>query len=134
MTLGNEAKAHRTKAGQLLDQLIALDPATHAETVIHLGYYVMFHAATAVLIAQTDSAPTTHSGVLGRFGRLIRDGGQAARQAGRAFHLALDLRLLADYGVDTGSLVADAERLKDAAKPFSDVCDDLIRRDPPDRS
>ncbi len=53
------------------------------------------------------------------------------RQAGRAFHAALDLRLLADYGVDTGSLTVDAERIKEAAKPFLQLCDELIRRELP---
>jgi hypothetical protein len=37
VTAGHEAAAHREKAGQLLDQLMSLDPTTHAEAVIHVG-------------------------------------------------------------------------------------------------
>jgi uncharacterized protein (UPF0332 family) len=49
------------------------------ESVIHLAYYAVFHAATAVLLRHRGRAGLTHTGLIGAFGRLDVGLGEHAR-------------------------------------------------------
>ncbi len=117
-----EAKRHLEKAERLLRQATALDPEDAPEALVHLSYYAMFHAATAVLIAHRDEAAKTHVGLIGSFGRLVKDRGETARRHGRALNQAEDLRLQADYGVAHADLAEAAEDLARDAAAFVDFC------------
>jgi uncharacterized protein (UPF0332 family) len=114
---------HLAKAARLLRQARALDAADAPESVVHLAYYAMFHAATAVLLRHRDSAALTHTGLIGAFGQFAKERGEAARQHGRALNRAEDLRLQADYGVSYGDLADAAVELREAAHAFVESCE-----------
>ena len=90
---------HLAKAERLLRQAQNLNATDAPESVIHLSYYAMFHAATAVLLRHRDMTTLTHEGLIGTFGQFAKNRGEKARQHGRALNRAEDLRLQADYGV-----------------------------------
>jgi len=58
--LTGEVELRLARANAFLRQALAHDPLNEAESVIDAGYYAMFHAASAVLLALTESAPKTH--------------------------------------------------------------------------
>lgn len=122
----NEAD-YLTKAHRMLAQAQAMNPADAPESVVHLSYYAMFHAATAVLLRHRTSVAITHSGLIGAFGRLTKDLGESARQHGRALNRAEDLRLRADYGVTYDDLAEAAENLRNEAIGFVTFCESLLQ-------
>ena len=71
MTSGGERRGAITealsmaKARRLLIQAQGLDPSEVPESVVHLSYYAMFHAATAVLLRHRASVAMTHTGLIG---------------------------------------------------------------------
>jgi uncharacterized protein (UPF0332 family) len=73
---------HLEKARRLLRQSLAMSADDAPESVVHLAYYAMFHAATAVLLKHRDSAATTHAGLIGAFGRFVKNRGETARKLG----------------------------------------------------
>ncbi len=115
------------KARRLLTQALALSPQDVPETVIHLCYYAMFHAATTVLLRHRSAAPLTHTGLIGAFGRLAKDLGETEREHGRALNRAEDLRLRADYGVAYDDLPAFAADLLIDAQSFLSFCEPLLQ-------
>lgn len=111
------------KARRLLAQAQDLNARQAPESLVHLCYYAMFHAATAMLLHHQATAAMTHTGLIGAFGRLAKDLGEPARQHGRALNRAEDLRLRADYGVDYEDLAESAEHLRDEARAFLAFCE-----------
>lgn len=85
-------------ARRLPHQAQALSVVEAPESIVHLAYYAMFHAATAVLLKHRNRATVTHTGLIGAFGQLVKDRGEIGRRQGRAANRAADLRLQADYG------------------------------------
>lgn len=121
------AAEHRVKARRLLEQANQLSADDAPESVIHLCYYAMFHAAMAVLLCHRQQVAITHTGLIGAFGRLARDLGEAARQQGRALNRAEDLRLRSDYGVVYDDLPVSAATLREEADSFLVFCETLSR-------
>jgi uncharacterized protein (UPF0332 family) len=117
---------HLTKARRLLRQAQALSTNDAPESVVHLSYYAMFHAATAVLLRHHNRSAVTHMGLIGAFGRFARDRGETARQHGRALNRAEDLRLQADYGVSYHDLSEAAENLRNEASAFINFCESVV--------
>lgn len=117
---------HLAKAERLLRQAQALNAADAPESVIHLCYYAMFHAATAVLLRHRDNAALTHTGLIGTFGQFAKDRGEIARQHGRALNRAEDLRLQADYGVSYQDLAEAAVTLREETRTFIDFCGSVV--------
>ena len=113
---------HLAKAKRLLRQAQNLNAADSPESVIHLSYYAMFHAATAVLLRHRDKAALTHSGLIGAFGQFAKNRGENARQHGRALNRAEDLRLQADYGVSYQDLAEAGAKVREEARAFIDFC------------
>jgi uncharacterized protein (UPF0332 family) len=74
------------------------------------------------LLRHRQSAALTHTGLIGAFGQLAKDWGEAARQHGRALNRAEDLRLQADYGVSYEDLAEAATDIREAARAFIDFC------------
>jgi uncharacterized protein (UPF0332 family) len=115
------------KANRMLAQAQAMSPVDAPESVVHLCYYAMFHAATAVLLRHRTSVAMTHTGLIGAFGRLTKDLGEPARQHGRALNRAEDLRLRADYGVAYDDLTESAEHLRHEALAFVRFCECVLQ-------
>ena len=113
---------HLAKAERMLRQAQGLNSADAQESVIHLAYYAMFHAATAVLLRHRDQAALTHSGLIGAFGQFAKGRGESARQQGRALNRAEDLRLQSDYGVSYRDLAEAAAKVREEARAFIDFC------------
>ena len=117
---------HLAKADRLLRQAQALNATDAPESVVHLSYFAMFHAATAVLLRHRDSSALTQTGLIGAFGQFAKDKGETARQHGRALNRAEDLRLQADYGVSYQDLAEAAANLREEARAFVDFCESVI--------
>lgn len=60
------------------------------------AFYAMFHAATAALVVRGERV-ATHAGLIGRFSDLFIKPGEFPKELGRAFNLAEDRRMEADY-------------------------------------
>lgn len=125
--MSKEPDGHMVKAERLLRQAHLFDANEAPESVVHLAYYAMFHAATAVLLKQGNSTAVTHSGLIGAFGQFAKDRGEAVRQQGRSLNRAEDLRLLADYGISYQDLAESAARLREDALAFVDYCASVVR-------
>ncbi len=117
---------HLAKARRLLHQAQALDVKDAPEGIVHLSYYAMFHAATAVLIKHRDGPSRTHVGLIGAFGRFVKERGETARQHGRALNRAEDLRLQADYGISYQDLSEAAESILKDARAFAVFCERIV--------
>jgi len=122
-----EVAAHLEKARRLLSQAQALDADAAPEAIAHLSYYAMFHAATAVLIARGPTPARTHQGVIGAFGRLVKDLGADPRSHGKALNRAQDLRLLADYGAQVPDLEETSAASRADAQRFVDYCERVLQ-------
>lgn len=120
--MSEEAAGHLGKAERLLAQAAALEAAQAPEAVIHLSYYAMFHAATAFLLKSGERSVLTHGGLIGSFGRLMRERGEEARAQGRLLNRAENLRLASDYGVTHADLPQRAAELLDEARVFVSFC------------
>jgi len=125
--LTGEVELRLARANAFLRQALAHDPLSEAESVIDAGYYAMFHAASAVLLALTDSAPKTHSGVVGQFGMIVSRLGDVERQAGKSLNRALDDRLVSHYDPDPEDLSPRAARIRAEAPGFVSICERLCR-------
>jgi uncharacterized protein (UPF0332 family) len=86
----------------------------------------MFHAACAVILARAGAVPVRHATVVSEFGRLMRDLGDDARRHGRALNRAHDVRLVADYAIDTRILPGTAKDSVEAAAAFVRFCRDML--------
>ena len=98
------------------------------ESVIHLSYYAMLHAAVAVLIVRQGQAPKTHGSIIGQFSLLVKAEDERGRTLGRAFNRAEDRRLAADYADHATPTAAAASRTCTEAREFVDYCSQLIER------
>jgi uncharacterized protein (UPF0332 family) len=96
--------------------------AGHGAT--HAAYYAMYHAARAVLIrAYGLRAPTKHSVVVGRFGQLAKQAGNAdLMAAGRLINEMQEERLLSDYAAGRRPPSADAAAAVRDARSFLEAC------------
>jgi len=117
---------HLAKAERLLRQAQNLNVADAPESVIHLAYYAMFHAATAVLLKHREKTALTHAGLIGAFGQFAKSRGEKARQHGRALNRAEDLRLQADYGVSYRDLTEAGAKIREEARAFIDFCESVV--------
>lgn len=114
-----------SKAERFLEQTLRLSPAASPEATIHSAYYTMLHAAAAVLLDRTKQAPKTHAGVIGQFSQLVQ-GDEQGRLFGRAFNLADELRLVADYDDQKVPTAKEASELRAAAIDFVAYCRSLL--------
>jgi uncharacterized protein (UPF0332 family) len=124
--LTDEVSQRLEKAARLLAQIGELDPATHGEMLVHHAYYAMFHAASAVILARTGTVPVRHATVVSEFGRLMCDLGGEGRRHGRALNRAHDVRLVADYAIDTRVLPATARETIGAASALVGFCREIL--------
>jgi len=102
-----------------------MSPEELPEPMIHASYYAMLHAATAVLLSSTGSAPKTHSSTIGQFSQLVRHD-DLGKKLAREFNLAERLRLTADYDDRIRPTVEEAVGLRRTAIEFIAYCRSLL--------
>lgn len=117
-----EASRHLERADELAAKTRRLDANEVPEAVIHLAYFAMFHAAVGALLARQGKAPRKHGQVIGTFGRLVKDMGEAERALGRGLNRAYDVRCAIDYDIGAGDVTRDAITIRDEAAVFVTAC------------
>ena len=90
--------------------------------VIHSAYYAMFHAARAVLLRATGSAPRKHDSVVTAFGRIVRDGDDSLRRCGRWLNAMKDGRTATDHTEDFDPEGDEGRRAMQLARDFLTAC------------
>lgn len=76
----------------------AIDPTRSPRAVCHGAYYVMYHAARAVLIAVYGTASSNHGRVESTFAEFARaDGSDEAKQLSKLLRTVANQRTVADY-------------------------------------
>ena len=101
-------------------------PETAPEATIHLAYYAMLHAASAVLLDRTGDVPKTHSATISQFSQLVLRDSEHGRKYGRAFNEAEKLRLVSDYQDRVIPTVTEAAGLQATAVEFVAYCRSLL--------
>lgn len=111
-----------SKAVQILAEAEAQNAATTPNSVVHSAYYAMFHAARAVLLHTSGTAPKKHGNVVGQFGLAIKDRGEILRRAGDDLKSVYSLRLRADYDVLSFVTGESAGQSVKQARAFIELC------------
>lgn len=111
-----------SKAMRILAEAEAQNPESTPNSVAHSAYYPMFHAARAVLLHISGSAPKKHGNVVGQFGLAMKDRGETFRNAGDDFKSVYSLRLRADYDVAAFVSRESASQSVLKARVFIDLC------------
>ena len=93
---------------------------------VNRGYYVMFHAAVALLLVKGISVKT-HAGLIGQFGQSFVINGEIDKKFGRMFANAEELREKADYSISSHISKEQAESLLIDAKEFLKMATEKIR-------
>ena len=129
MTRDLDETGHLRKAQDFLDEADAADPASFPRALVHLCYYAMYHAVSAVLMHAHGSAPTSHGRAIHKASALLAERlGERGDRAGEAIYRAYQLRLLVDYSADPDCLVDRASELRDEARDLLKVCTTLLAR------
>ena len=93
---------------------------------VHGAYYAMHHAARAVIISKLTGddvvGAAKHDAVVRAFGRFVKDGPDALKQAGRELNECRDVRTGADYDMAYSTENVDAEIALANAVRFLDLC------------
>jgi uncharacterized protein (UPF0332 family) len=113
------------KAEGFLAQLRSVSSTDAPAGVIHLAYYAMLHAASAVLLDRFDEALKTHTGTIGRFSQAVM-AGEEGKRFGRALSKAEQLRMVSDYDDGAAPTAADAESMRNTAIAFVAYCRSLL--------
>jgi uncharacterized protein (UPF0332 family) len=108
-----------------LAQLKSVSSTEAPAAAIHLAYYAMLHAASAVLIDRLGEAPKTHAGTIGRFSQTVM-GSDEGKHFGRALSKAEQLRMVSDYDDGAVPTAAEAERTRKTAIEFVAYCRSLL--------
>ena len=104
------AASQWAKAERFLHQTTHLSPAD---------------AAAAVLLDRTGQTPKTHSALIGQFCLLVQ-GDEQGRLLGRAFNLADEIHLIADYDDRKIPTAREATELRATAIDFVAYCRSLL--------
>jgi uncharacterized protein (UPF0332 family) len=119
------AASRLAKAEGFLAQLISVSSTDAPAGAIHLAYYAMLHAASAVLLDRFGEAPKTHAGTIGRFSQAVMANDEGKR-FGRALSKAEQLRVVSDYDDGAVPIAADAESTRKTAIEFVAYCRSLL--------
>jgi uncharacterized protein (UPF0332 family) len=119
------AATRLAKAEAFLVQLGEVSVEAAPAAAIHLAYYAMLHAATAVLLETTGDAPKTHTGTIGQFSRIVSNA-EEGRRFGRTLSRAEQLRLVSDYDDQASPTATDASDLGRSAIDFVHYCRSLL--------
>jgi uncharacterized protein (UPF0332 family) len=124
---GSEAELSAQTWQRALDFLQEAESGSSNATprmVTHAAYYATYHVARAVLIqAQGQAAPVKHSAVVGRFGQLAKQAGNAEPMAaGRLINEMQEERLLSDYAAGRRPPPEDAAASVRDTRSFIEAC------------
>jgi uncharacterized protein (UPF0332 family) len=119
------AASRFAKAEGFLAQLRSVSSADAPAGAIHLAYYAMLHAASAVLLDQLGEAPKTHAGTIGRFSQVVMTSDEGKR-FGRALGKVEQLRMVSDYDDVSVPTAAEAEVTRTTAIAFVAYCRSLL--------
>jgi len=109
--------ALQEKAQQALSDADLLLENGSVEAAINRGYYSIFQTGRAALLTEEES-PTTHSGVIRRFGYHFVRTKQVSEEIGDILTTAQSMRVRADYEPVTDLTEEDAENLVEDAHRF----------------
>ena len=125
----DDAERSMAKAERLAVQASKLGPEDF-ETVIHAGYYAMFHAARAALFAIEGGASTRHGRVSKAFADVaVRVAGEEGAEHARALRRTYDLRIQADYGPGGRDLAREARMVVLQMQGVLAFCRSLMEKD-----
>lgn len=125
--MNEHAKKKLQEAREVLsDAKILYQGGGRPESVINRLYYASFHAAQAVLYTRGFD-PTTHGGMVSKFGQEIVENGGATRDDGRFLNNLQDERNTADYNYDYDSLGVDIEERFTRTEKFVADMEDLAK-------
>ena len=112
----DQIRALQEKSEQALSDAELLLENGSVEATVNRGYYAVFQIARAALLVKEES-PSTHSGVIRRFGYHFVRTGEVPNEVGDTLTTAQSMRGRADYDApadldqeDAASLVEDAHR------------------------
>lgn len=120
-----QAESRLAKAHEFLRQLEAVSDDAAPSAAIHLAYYAMLHAATAVLLRREGEAPKSHAGTIRRFSQLVMANDEG-KHFGRMFSKAEQLRIVSDYEDEAAPTADDAAEIRKAAIAFAAYCRSLL--------
>lgn len=123
-----QIRALRKKAEQALSDAELLLEHGSVEAAINRGYYSVFQAARAALLIK-EERPTTHSGVIRRFGYHFVRTKQVSDDIGDVLTTAQSMRGRADYDAVTDLKQEDAVNLVDDAHQFIEIIEKHILPD-----
>lgn len=121
-----EAASRLAKAVRFLvqaDQQSAIDAP---EATIHLSYYAMLHAASAVIHDRIGKVPKTHGSIVRLFSREAALTGEKGKSFGRALNRAESSRFVADYDDEAIPSAQLAEDMRASARDFVAYCRSLL--------
>lgn len=122
MSAENYAFAAWTNAETHLREALELSPEATPVSFVHASYYAMFHAARAVLLRRSGSAPKKHGIVVEQFGFLVKDDRPELRAAASDLGKAQERRIRGDYK-DTATIASKtAEDTLRMAVSFLQTC------------
>ena len=117
--MANEAKLSWEKAMSSIDAAELLKSNAHFYQSVSSAYYAMFHAAKSVLYAMGVEVKT-HAGVRIKFGEMVIKPGMVPVEQGNLLADIGQLRILAEYRLDSVFGAGDAERACEQARGFID--------------
>jgi len=120
-----QIRALQEKAEQALSDAELLLENGSVEATINRGYYSVFQVARAALLTEEES-PTTHSGVIRRFGYHFVRTEQVSNDVGDILTTAQSMRGRADYEAVTDLGKEDAENLVEDAHRFIEAVEEHI--------
>lgn len=125
-----EARKSLGIATGLLDELQTHDPSEIRRMATHSAYYVMYHAARAVLLDAHGTVSTKHGSVLDAFGLLVREESPEIQRWAKEFRAAYAARLQSDY---LGKVLSptEAAELVALATDFVAYCARRLGVEPP---
>jgi len=115
------------KARRALDAAKRAIQAGDSETAADRAYYAVYYAAWALLDSKGAARPKTHRGLIAEFSRMFVKEGPLDASEGAVLSRLENLRLVADYTLETVP-IADAGRAVEEAARFISVIERLLSR------
>jgi uncharacterized protein (UPF0332 family) len=124
-----QAAASLSKARRALKTAVALNATRFADPVVEQSVVAMRHAAQALLLAETDEAPSKTTAIIARFsGHLINAHGRKNSDLyGAAFNHAYNIRNKVEYDVKAKPTLVQARQIRNDAQALVRFCELAVR-------
>lgn len=120
--------SYRSKAREASEEMTTLLNAGHFSGACDRAYYAVFHMAQA-LLASKDLEYSSHEAVIAAFGREFAKTGKIDPKYHRILREAFDLRLTADYDVESAVSEESARSLIEDSRDFLETIGSYLDRD-----